>query len=933
MGCGAGHVFAEEPPLTERPAYDEPASTPSGDVARGPRRSRRHILSAVANAFDAGDPFPEPPSPLPEPQPSPLPQPEPPLPQPEPPLPQPIPPSLMLDSALPTPRPTRPVAGGSFHGSPSGGSELPPSASLSNVHPATRQEALAALAGRRLSAEEVAVVGQVILTDPDPQMRAAAVRALTRAVADPPFTLVERALQDPDDLVRAAMVDLAAERSHRAGPLLVRLAVRRRWPMAQGAALRHLPRVLDASPAHAEENLETLLSGVAAMEPPPFESERPALAEVARAIGSDRLELELMRPGPRRLGSVRLLLMEGSARSLQRVADLSDDPVEEVRLCAAAAINVLGGARLVRAETAEEASDMAEPSDEDIVAALAGALSDPTEGVRSRAREGLRRVRRAAVSAWVERALSDADDRSAARAATVAEALHLHGVAGALLDRASSLSPEARGPYVGALDALRIDPGELSDLVAGVDPGHRNEAVRLAWLVGGRYLLSFIRTLADDPSAAVRIAALEVLSEAADPAAASLAQQALERDASAAVRAMAVRLLARAGGDRRMEALARALDDREPSVRAMAVEALPAELSSELSDILVRALRDEHESVWRAALPHLSALPEHERPMLWAAFRESPADKREDIARSLGQAGGDALSALAAANAAAPDWADRALAVEVAARAGTAAGLRVVLEGLEDPDPIVRRAAASELGTLRTVRAVPALGRTLSDPQPDVRVEALRALGVIDDDSVVPMLISALKDPAPRVRDMASEALLRWRSPGVARQLAAALSSPDLRRQAGTILASMGEAAVEPLVDVVVDLERDVAATAGQLLGRIVGPAPFIAQLSSRNADDRIRAVEVLGAIDGPTASEWLLGSLSDPDQRVRSRVVVLLGELGDPRALDPLKQVFLNDPVHDVSTAAEVALQQMGGLPADHLVPPVELSGEDPDG
>lgn len=280
--------------------------------------------------------------------------------------------------------------------------------------------------------------------------------------------------------------------------------------------------------------------------------------------------------------------------------------------------------------------------------------------------------------------------------------------------------------------------------------------------------------------------------------------------------------------------------------------------------------------------------------------------------------GGDTPTALAAAYADAPDWADRALAIEVATRAGTEAGLAVVLDGLEDPDPIVRRAAATALGTLRTVHAVPALGRSLSDPQPDVRVEAVRALGVIDDHSVVPLLIAALKDPAPRVRSMAGESLLRWRSPDVAAQLAAALSSPDLRQAAGQILAGMGEAALEPLVDVVVEAGGDTAAAAGRLLERMVGPEAFIAQLSSRNRNDRVRAVEVLGAIGGPKASEWLLGSLADPDEGVRTRAVVLLGEFGDAQALDRLKQVFLNDPVHTVTIAAEEALRRMGGLPAD---------------
>jgi HEAT repeat protein len=788
-----------------------------------------------------------------------------------------------------------------------------------STDPARRREAIAHLSERKLSSAEVEAIGRVILADPDPDVRVAAVRALARAPDDPPLGLVERALQDPDDAVRAAMVEVAAARCRPASPVIVRLAVRRRWPLAQMAALRHLPEVLEAVPARAEENLETLLSGVASMEPPPLESERPALAEVARAIGSDRLMSELVQPGPRRLGSVRLLLMEGSVRSLRRVAELTDDPVEEVRMSAAAAVNILGTTPLAGESTRDEATNAEEePTDDEIVAALAGALADPSEAVRARAREGLDRGRRATVLEWVERTLKEPDPRVAARAAAVAEALHLQPAAGALLDRASSAAPEFRGPYVGALDALRIHPAELGHLAAGVDPARRHQAVRLVWLVGGRYVLPFVRTLVEDPSASVRAAALEVLNEASDPAAPSLADRLMQRDASPVVRAAAVRILGRAGGERRVGALGRALEDPDPAVRAMAVDALPVELSAELSVVLLRALRDEDERVWRAALPHLARIPEADLPSLWGAFRESDSRKREEIGVAMTRGGGDVFTALAAANAAAPDWADRALAIEVATRAGTEAGLAVVLDGLEDPDPIVRRAAATALGMLRTVHAVPALGRSLSDPKPDVRVEAVRALGGIDDHSVVPLLISALKDPAPRVRSMAGESLLRWRSPDVARQLAAALSSPDLRQAAGQILAGMGEAAVEPLVDVAVEAGGDTAVAAGRMLERMVGPEPFIAQLSSRNRNDRIRAVEVLGAIGRPKASEWLLGSLADPDEGVRSRVVVLLGELGDPRALDYLKQVFLNDPVHAVTIAAEEALRRMGGMPAD---------------
>src|SRR5205814_1755565 len=122
------------------------------------------------------------------------------------------------------------------------------------------------------------------------------------------------------------------------------------------------------------------------------------------------------------------------------------------------------------------------------------------------------------------------------------------------------------------------------------------------------------------------------------------------------------------------------------------------------------------------------------------------------------------------------------------------------------------------------------------------------------------------------------EALARWRSPAVVRRLAAALSSPDLRRAAGAVLERMGSAAVEPLVDVVAGGEAEAAAAAGTLLDRIAGAERFVAGMSSTDPDQRLRSAEVLGAVRGPAAADALLTALGDPDVRVRSRAAFHLG-------------------------------------------------------
>jgi HEAT repeat protein len=220
------------------------------------------------------------------------------------------------------------------------------------------------------------------------------------------------------------------------------------------------------------------------------------------------------------------------------------------------------------------------------------------------------------------------------------------------------------------------------------------------------------------------------------------------------------------------------------------------------------------------------------------------------------------------------------------------------------------------MSTLRTPLGVAALARTLSDPQPEVRIEAVRALGVIDDDTVPDVLLTALGDPEIRVREIVVQTLAGWRSPAVARRLAGALSVPDLRRPVAQVLERMGQAAVGPLVEVVMSADPTTAAAAGHVLGEISGPRAFVAELASTDPARRRRSVEVLGAMGGSDAVDGLISVLTDPDVQVRTRAASLLGERGDPRAVRPLKRVFTTDPVSEVAAAAEQALRRLGELP-----------------
>jgi HEAT repeat protein len=311
---------------------------------------------------------------------------------------------------------------------------------------------------------------------------------------------------------------------------------------------------------------------------------------------------------------------------------------------------------------------------------------------------------------------------------------------------------------------------------------------------------------------------------------------------------------------------------------------------------------------------HLVSLPERDLPVLWNAVREAPEDRRDQLISMLERTSHERLGLVALEHLSSPDYDDRMLAISLASRSGTAEAVQGIIGTLVDPLPAVRRAGAMALGQMRTPEAIPALSQALNDPDPGVREEALRTMSEIDDERVLDPLIAALKDPESNVREVASEGLIRWSSPAVARRLVEALTSPVLRRPASELLARMGTSAVDPLVNLLRGGHPDIAATVGDTLERLVGRDVFLERLGSMDPSDRLGAVEALGAMGGLEAIEGLVRALSDPNEEIRVRALRLLGDLGDPRAIENVERAIHGDPVPEVVAAAEEALRRLQG-------------------
>lgn len=173
---------------------------------------------------------------------------------------------------------------------------------------------------------------------------------------------------------------------------------------------------------------------------------------------------------------------------------------------------------------------------------------------------------------------------------------------------------------------------------------------------------------------------------------------------------------------------------------------------------------------------------------------------------------------------------------------------------------------AEKLGRMMSRRPLRDLMRLMDDPVPEVRIRAAKALGAIGGLEAVESLLAALRDTN------------RWSALRI-----------------GDILATLGEAAVDPLL-------REVPKLPPQA---------------------RVPAIDILGRLRSPKAVRLLEDLLSDPHENARARAAHSLGVIGDPRAAAKLVQA-LADPEWPVRAMAAKAL---GLLPGTTGVPELKTA------
>ncbi len=218
----------------------------------------------------------------------------------------------------------------------------------------------------------------------------------------------------------------------------------------------------------------------------------------------------------------------------------------------------------------------------------------------------------------------------------------------------------------------------------------------------------------------------------------------------------------------------------------------------------------------RMRLRAIRSLGELKNPKTLEPLRKLAGDPDEVIARTAEEA----LLKVQGAT-----WA-RYYAARVLGRIRSPRGVKPLLAVLGDPSPVVRYGTVRALGRISGRNVAGPLALVLvSDSDEAVRAEAAKALAhvEIEDPVFVSMLLTGLKDPSPLVRGPVTRLLGRLEDPRVVGPLIGALEDAHwkVRRNAENALASMGPDAVPKLVDELPAAEGDKLLLLIMILGEI----------------------------------------------------------------------------------------------------------------
>lgn len=254
---------------------------------------------------------------------------------------------------------------------------------------------------------------------------------------------------------------------------------------------------------------------------------------------------------------------------------------------------------------------------------------------------------------------------------------------------------------------------------------------------------------------------------------------------------------------------------------------------------------------------------------------------------------------------------------------------RVLEASMESKNEKVRSGAAMALGRIRVPESIPLLVKGLSDPSPTVRRNVVSALGNFQSMNVVDTLITAMGDKDMQVQEFAGDALARLGS-DVVPILIEHLTSPNalIRKNIVSSLRKIGDKrAIVPIINLLEDPDPTVRMFAVSALMEFKDPRairPLIYRLAN---EEKIHWLVSFAFMQmGNEAVDELLQATGDEEfcytrnliilrmgekaldvlhlrartgsSNVRMNAIVILGELGYPQSLPVLSALLADEKV-----------------------------------
>ncbi len=205
----------------------------------------------------------------------------------------------------------------------------------------------------------------------------------------------------------------------------------------------------------------------------------------------------------------------------------------------------------------------------------------------------------------------------------------------------------------------------------------------------------------------------------------------------------------------------------------------------------------------------------------------------------------------------------------------------------------------------------------LKSEDKEIRESAIKTLFTIGDQAVEP-LIDSLYDEPPGKRSCAARTLGMIGDKRAIEHLIVAMKddNKNVRETSAQALAKIGEPAVKPLIERLNDNNPQIKAgsvVALRITGNRDAVIPISALLSDNDLHVRREAAKALGRIGNSEIVPALIKALDDDDAGVRLRATGALGRIEREKATDCLKNILKNDHDPRVRKRAAEALTTIG--------------------